>query len=113
MLVFATQNTNMVLEARAVSRVTPIVTSRGPLNDGNHRLTMPVVRRHCAHDPRYNECLNLIDSYNVVFDTNDKFILAETVPLIDMEGTVTCVHLRHTHDYVMPGIGRLIKSDAT
>ena len=36
-----------VLEARAVSRAPPFVTSR---NDGNCRLTMPVGKGRCARD---------------------------------------------------------------
>ena len=38
----------MVLEARAVSRATVIVTSRGAPNDGNCRLTLPVIKGRCA-----------------------------------------------------------------
>ena len=50
MLVFSIWNTNMVLEGRAVSRATPIVSSRGALNDGNCHLTMPVSKGRCARD---------------------------------------------------------------
>ena len=39
-----------MLEARAVSRAPPFVTSRGALNDGNCRLTMPVGKGRCARD---------------------------------------------------------------
>ena len=50
MLVFSAQNTNFVPEARAVSRATTIVTSRAALNNGDCRLTMPVVKGRCDRD---------------------------------------------------------------
>ena len=40
----------MVFGVRDVSRVTPIVTSRGELDDGNS-LTMPVIKGRGARDP--------------------------------------------------------------
>ena len=40
----------MVLEATAVSRGSPIVMSRGTLNDGKRRLALPVVRGRCTRD---------------------------------------------------------------
>ena len=39
-----------MLEATAVSRASPIVMSRGTLNDGKRRLALPVVWGRCAHD---------------------------------------------------------------
>ena len=82
-----------VLEARAVSRAPPIVTSRGPLNDGNCRLTTPVVKGRCAREALphacnigvfkygksnpttmkhiYNESENLNESYDIAFDSNN------------------------------------------
>ena len=51
MLVFSTQNTNILPEARAVSRVPlPLLRYVVPLNDGNCRLTMPAVKERCARD---------------------------------------------------------------
>ena len=95
MLVFSTSNTIIVLEARAVSRATPIVTSRVPLNDGNCRLTMPVGKGRCARDALshafhidvfkfvftissaikhiYKESANIIEGCNVACDTNDSW----------------------------------------
>ena len=43
------QKGNMLFEARAISRATPIVMM--PLDDGNCRLTMPVVKWLCCRDP--------------------------------------------------------------
>ena len=93
MLVFSTQNTNIVLEARAVSRATPIITSLVPLHDGNCRLKIPVVKGRCACDALphavhigvfkfvktistaikhiYQESANIIEGCNVALDTND------------------------------------------
>ena len=81
-----------MLEARDVSRATPIVTSRGALNDGNCRLTIPVVKGRCARDalPQafhigvfqfvktistaikeyLKEFANITEGCNVVFETN-------------------------------------------
>ena len=82
-----------MLEARAVSRATPIVTSRGALNDGNCRLTIPVDKGRFARDAlphafhigvfkfvktistaikKYlKEFANITEGCNVVFETND------------------------------------------
>ena len=79
-----------VLEARAVSRAPPFVTSR---NDGNCRLTMPVGKGRCARDALphafhigvfkfvftistaikhiYKESAHIIEGCNVACDTND------------------------------------------
>ena len=82
-----------MLEVRAVSRATPIITSRGALDDRNCRLTIPVVKGRCARDALphafhigvfkvvktisttmkhiYKESSNMIEGRNVAFDTND------------------------------------------
>ena len=82
-----------MLEARAGSRATPIVTSRGTPYDGNCRLTMPVGKGRCARDALphayhigvfkfvfgistaikhiYKESANIIEGCNVACDTND------------------------------------------
>ena len=84
-----------VLEARAVSRAPPIVTSRGALNDGNCRLTIPVVKGRCAREALphvfnigvfkygkrnpttikqiYNESENFNGSCDVAFDSNNRW----------------------------------------
>ena len=82
-----------VLEARAVSRAPPIVTSRGAPNDGNCRLTIPVVKGRCAREALphalnigvfeygksnptsikhiYDESENLNGSCDAAFDSNN------------------------------------------
>ena len=82
-----------MLEAWTVSHATPIVTSRGALDDGNCHLTMPAVKGHCTHDALpdtfnidmfksikrnstttkhiYNKSANIIEGFNVASDTND------------------------------------------
>ena len=93
MLVFSIYNANIVLKVRAVLCATPIVTSRGPLNDGNCRLTIPVVLGrgaryalpqafhngvlkfiktiYTAMKHIYKESTNIIEGWDVAFDTND------------------------------------------
>ena len=93
MLIFCTQKAEMVLEARVASCTTPWLRQVLPLNDGNCRLAMSVVKGCCARDalPQtfniglfksnkkkstkkkriYDEYANLVDSGNVDFDTSD------------------------------------------
>ena len=71
----------------------PLLRHMVPINDRNCRLTLPIVKGRCAHDelPRtfdigvfesviknsttikhiYAESTNIIESSDVVFDTND------------------------------------------
>ena len=82
-----------VLEARAVSRALPLLRHVVPLNDGNCRLTIPVVKGRRARDALphvfhigvfkfvkaiftaikhiYKEYANIIEDCYVVFDSND------------------------------------------
>ena len=122
----------MMLETRAVACATPIVTSRGALNDRNCHLTMPVGKGLCAYDVllfTFNvgmfkcdknnfttiehictESASLIECHNVAFNTNDWWNPFETVPLIGMEGMVTRVCFRYTRDYLTSGINIPFKS---
>ena len=63
MLGFSIWNTNMVLEAKALSRATPIVTSCG----APCRLTMPIVKGRHA-------CDTLPDTFNIGEFKSDKRI---------------------------------------
>ena len=44
----------------------------------------------------HSESLNLIEGHLFAFDTFDWLNLNQMVPVIGMEGTVTCAHL-HAH----------------
>ena len=70
MLAFSTSNTNMVLEASAVSHATPIDTSHGAPNDGNCRLTMPVVKGRCTCDALLHTfIISIVESVENDFNT--------------------------------------------
>ena len=93
MLVFSTNNTNIVLEASAIHMLLPLLCHLVPLKDWNCRLTIPVVKECCAHNALphafhigvfkfvkmisttfkhiYKESANIIEGCNVAFDTND------------------------------------------
>ena len=60
----------------------------------------------------YNESANFIERYVVLFYFNGPLNLAETVPVIGMEGMVLCFCLLNTWDYYMPGICSLMKPAA-
>ena len=57
----------------------------------------------------YNEFVNFTESYAVHFHIYGPSNLTEMVSVIDMEGMVSCTHLRYTQDYLMWGICSLIK----
>ena len=42
---------------------------------------------------------NIIGSYDTEFDINRQLNLIEMVPVIGMEGTVRCAHLRYVREY--------------
>ena len=70
MLAFSTSNTNMVLEASAVSHATPIDTSHGAPNDGNCRLTIPVVKGRCTCDALLHTfIISIVESVENDFNT--------------------------------------------
>ena len=105
-----------------------------PLNDGNCRLTIPVVKGRCAREALphsfdidvieivknnstminyiYNESVNFTDNCDVTFDTNDWWNQPKTVSVIGMESMVPRDRLSYTRDYLPPGICSLIKPTA-
>ena len=119
-----------MLKVWAVSHATPIVTSRGALQ---HQELLPcnayrqgMLCSRLLHTFRVgmfkynktnsttikhicNECANLIECYDVAFDTNDWWNPFKTVPVIGMEGMVTRACLRYTWDYLTLGICSLFK----
>ena len=130
----------MLLELREISCATPIVTSSDNLED-NFCLTMSTVKGGCSRDVllyTFNtgvfKCVNKpYRSKNIsttiktylkwiceldwqswyYFRHNDRWNLLQTVPVVDMEGTVTRAGLRCSRNYSTPGICSLIKTTDT
>ena len=122
-----------VLKARAVSCTPPLLRHVVPFNDGNCRLTIPVIKGCCACEALphafyiwvfkygksnptkikhiYNKSENLNESCDVAFDSSNWWNLSWTVPVIGVESMVTRAGLRYT-DYLTPGICSLIKPAA-
>ena len=48
-----------------------------------------------------------MESLYAAFDTNDQSDFAWGVPVIGVEGMLTCERLRYTREYMAPGIGCL------
>ena len=112
----------------------PLLRHVVPLNDENCRLTIPVVKGHCARDALphifhigmfkfvemisttmehiYKEYANIIEDSNVAFDTNDCWNFQLMVPVIAIESMVTHAHPSYTRDFLTPGICSLIKPAA-
>ena len=114
MLKFSTWNTNMVLEARAVSCASPIVRSHSPMGIVASQYLSSrdaALVEHCftplistwLNQMKINESANTV--CNVAFHTSDCWNLK----VIGIEGMVTRARLRYTQDYLMPGICSLIK----
>ena len=123
-----------MLQARAVSDASSIVTSRGPPYQGNCRLTIPVVEGCCARDtPPHsfnidmfetiknnstiikhtdNESVNFTDNCDVAFDTNDWWNQPKMDPVISMESMVPRASLSYTRDYLPLGMCSLINPTA-
>ena len=86
----------MILEAKAVSRDTPIITPRVPLNDGNCRLHRTTVA-HCKSA--------LTQSWSVNADTNCRFRNATYPPsghLTDFDHHFNAVTFGHLHFVTFP-----------
>ena len=106
--------------------ILPLLRHVVPPNDGNCRLTIPVVKgrcagealphafnigvfKYCERNPTtikhiYDESENLNESCDVTFDSNNWWNLPLTVPVIGVESMVTRAGLRFTRDYLTPCI---------
>ena len=91
-------------------------------NDGNCRLTMPIIKGGCARD-LLPHTFNISEFKSVKKNSTTIkhlqwicIIEGCNVPINDAsvfnESMVTCAHLRYTQDYLMPGIYSLIKPAA-
>ena len=98
MLVFSTWNTNIVVEARAVPMLLPLLRHVVPLNEGNYR------NKHI-----YIESANIIEGCNVAFGTNDCWKFQYILPVIAIESMVTPTRPSYTWAFFTPpGICSLI-----
>ena len=112
----------MVLEAWCPI-TTAIVASQFPSSSGTVLVTcfplhltsacLNTVKQLYHNKHIYNESANVIDSGDVVFDTNDWWYHPKPVPVITIESTVTCARIRYTRDYVPLGICSLIRPFTT
>ena len=102
-----------------------------PINDGNRRLTAPVKGRE-ACDPLpemtkiwmfkcgknnsmttmhvYKESSNFIMNYTVHFYFNGPSSFTEMVPVISIDGIMSCARVTYIRSYLTPGIWCLINS---
>ena len=93
MLVISTQKSRMCSKREPFPELLPLLRHVVPLNDGNCRLIIPVVKGRCARDALphvfhigvlifvktiytttkhiYKEYTNIVEDCNVAFDTND------------------------------------------
>ena len=108
----------------AVSRASPIVTSRG----APAHLTIPLVKRRYARDALLHTCnigvftsakkhsatiKHIYDeSVNTIEGCHDCWNFPITAPVIGAESMVTRARLRYTRDYLTPGICSVIKPAA-
>ena len=121
----------MVLEERAISRATPMVTSHGVPFDGNCRLIIPFLqgtlrpwritsrlKYWCAqirwkgfcHNKTYRQWIWKHNwRIQCCFDTNDCWNFHEPCQWLAF---VTRASLRYTQDYLTPGICSIIKPAA-
>ena len=107
----------MVLEARAVSRATPIVASQFPSSRDALFVTcflkpltwasLNAVKQFYHNKTYLLRICKLIDNCDVAFYSNDWWNRPKTMPVIGMESMVTRARLRYTRDYLPPGISSL------
>ena len=115
----------------------PLLRHVVPLNDGNCRLTIPVVKGHCSRYALphsfnidvfetvknnsttiihiYNASANFTDNCDVAFDTNRMIggINQKQRQWSTWECMVPCARLSYTQDYLPPVICSLIKPAAS
>ena len=133
MLVISRWKAHMCSKREPFHVLLPLLRHVVPLDDGNCRLTIPVVKGLCAREALphafnigvfrygksnpttikhiYNESENLNESCDVAFDNNNRWNRPYRVPVID-KNMVTRTGLRYTRDYLTPGICSLFKPAA-
>ena len=126
MLVICTTKARMCSKREPFDALLPLLRHVVPLNDGNCRLTIPVVKGRCAPDTLphafhigvfefvqtistaikhiYKESANIIADCNVAFDTNNCWNFQSTVPVIVIESMVTRTRPSYKRAFLTPGI---------